>query len=103
LAILARPASPLRTGLVAAMAIAFGVVLAVPQLRRFFALDLPSAVVVLAAIGVAAIGGALLELGWRLSGWVQHHQHLVGDRSPPARRRASRRGERKSGPDSGTT
>jgi cation-transporting P-type ATPase E len=82
LAILARPAPAFRTALVAAMAAGFGIVLAVPNLREFFAVDLPQSVVVLAAVGVAALAGALLEAGWRLSGWVRHHHGADRDVRP---------------------
>ena len=85
LAILARPASPWRAGLIAAMAIAFVLVLSVPWLRDFFAIDLPSRLVTLSAVGLAAMAGVALELGWQASGWVKdwfHHDdssHPVAD------------------------
>jgi cation-transporting P-type ATPase E len=67
LALAARPLNPLRRLLLAAMAAGFGVVLVVPFLRGFFALDLPPLPVALTAVGlVAALGGILSLLVVRL-------------------------------------
>jgi cation-transporting P-type ATPase E len=71
LAILARPTNPWRAGLVLSMAAAFAVIMAVPGLRDFFALNPPRAELVLSAIGIAAAGGFVIEMGWRISGWVR--------------------------------
>jgi cation-transporting P-type ATPase E len=71
LAILARPTNPWRAGLVLAMAGAFAVIMAVPGLQDFFALNPPRNELVLAAIGIAAAGGFVIEMGWRISGWVR--------------------------------
>jgi cation-transporting ATPase E len=71
LAILARPTNPWRAGLVLAMAGAFVVIMAVPGLQDFFALNPPRNELVLAAIGIAAAGGFVIEMGWRISGWVR--------------------------------
>jgi len=62
LALAARPLSRPRRLLVAAMAAGFAVVLVVPPLRVFFALDLPPLPVALAALGVVAVLGGLLAL-----------------------------------------
>ncbi|MFD5558456.1 HAD-IC family P-type ATPase [Streptomyces sp. NPDC127068] len=67
LAIIARPYTWWRVGLVAAMASGFGLVLVVPWLQRFFALDLVGAVMPWAAAGVAVVAAAVLEGTWR---WV---------------------------------
>jgi cation-transporting ATPase E len=78
LSILARPASPWRAGLIAAMAIAFVLILSIPGLREFFAIDMPSRLVSLSAVGLAAMAGVALELGWQASGWVKdwfHHDN----------------------------
>ena len=40
-----------------------------PVVRRLLRARPPAAVVVEAALGIAAIGAAVLELGWRLAGW----------------------------------
>jgi cation-transporting P-type ATPase E len=74
LAILARPTNPWRAGLVLAMAGAFAVIMATPGLREFFALNPPRGELVLAAIGIAAAGGFVIEMGWRVSGWVRSRQ-----------------------------
>jgi cation-transporting ATPase E len=62
LALAARPLNAPRRMLVAAMAGGFGVVLLVPFLRRFFALDLPPLPVALAAIALAAVLGGILAV-----------------------------------------
>jgi cation-transporting P-type ATPase E len=62
LALAARPLNPLRRLLLAAMAAAFVVVLLVPFLRVFFALDLPPLPVALAALALVAALGGLLAL-----------------------------------------
>jgi cation-transporting P-type ATPase E len=62
LALAARPLNAPRRLLVAAMAGGFVVVLLVPFLRRFFALDLPPLPVALAAIAMAAVLGGILAV-----------------------------------------
>ena len=81
LAILARPTNPWRAGLVLAMAGAFAVIMAVPGLQDFFALNPPRAELVLSAIGIAAAGGFVIELGWRISGWVRSHKAGEADKT----------------------
>jgi cation-transporting P-type ATPase E len=81
LAILARPTNPWRAGLVLAMAGAFAVIMAVPGLRDFFALNPPRAELVLSAIGIAAAGGFVIELGWRTTGWVRSHHNAEPDQT----------------------
>ncbi|MFF9487039.1 HAD-IC family P-type ATPase [Streptomyces sp. NPDC014676] len=66
LAIIARPYTWWRIGLVAAMGGAFLVVLVVPWLQEFFALKLVGTVMPWAAVGIAAVAAAALELLWRL-------------------------------------
>ncbi|WP_030868966.1 HAD-IC family P-type ATPase [Streptomyces sp. NRRL S-37] len=66
LAIIARPYTWWRIGLVAAMGGAFLVVLVVPWLQEFFALRLVGTVMPWAAVGIAAVAAAALELLWRL-------------------------------------
>ena len=84
LAILARPTSPWRAGLVATMAMAFVVVMSLPALRDFFELDPPSRLLILASIGIAAMGGVALELGWQASGWVRDLRSDSSGSSDPA-------------------
>jgi cation-transporting P-type ATPase E len=62
LALAARPLNHLRRVLLTAMAAAFGVVLTVPFLRTFFALDLPPLQVALTTLALVAALGALLTL-----------------------------------------
>ena len=69
LTVLARPFTAWKFALVGMMVAAFLVVLAVPMLRSFFALDVPSALVTFAALGIIAVAGVVIELGWRLSRW----------------------------------
>jgi cation-transporting ATPase E len=76
LAMVARPANPLRRAVVAGTVLGFVLVFLVPQARAFFALEIPRPVVALAAIGVVAITGALLRLGLDAFGWVGQ---LTGD------------------------
>lgn len=66
LLILARPLTPARRCLVGAMLAAFATVLAVPAARSFFALETPALVVLLAAVGIAALADSVLEAGWQL-------------------------------------
>jgi cation-transporting ATPase E len=56
LALIALPLTPARLALVLGMGLAYVVVLTVPYSRKFFALDAPPAIVVLAAVGAAALG-----------------------------------------------
>jgi len=65
LAYLSRPLLSWRGGLLAAMAGAFVGVLAIPWFREFFQLHLPRIVVLLQALGVAAVFSLLLELAGR--------------------------------------
>jgi cation-transporting ATPase E len=71
LAILARPLNTWRLGLILAMAGAFLAVLVIPQLRDYFDLPFPTQTMTLVAIGIGAMAAGLLELGWRLFGWVR--------------------------------
>ncbi|MEU5437834.1 cation-translocating P-type ATPase [Streptomyces sp. NPDC020719] len=67
LAIIARPYTWWRICLVAAMGVAFLLVLAVPWLQSFFALKLVGTTLPWAAVGIAAVGAVGLEFAWR---WV---------------------------------
>ncbi|WP_171165203.1 HAD-IC family P-type ATPase [Streptomyces sp. I05A-00742] len=67
LAIIARPYTWWRILLVAAMGVAFLVVLGVPWLQRFFALKLVGTTLPWAAVGIAAASALVLEIAWR---WV---------------------------------
>ena len=82
LLILARPLTAARRWLIAAMLALFGLVLAVPASRTFFALDPPALVVILAAVGIAALADSFLEAGWRL---VDRVLHRPGPSAPAKR------------------
>ncbi|MGC4949073.1 HAD-IC family P-type ATPase [Streptomyces sp. DT224] len=68
LAIIARPYTWWRVCLVAAMGLAFLVVLAVPWLQDFFALKLVGSRMPWTAVGVAVVASVVLEYAWRLVG-----------------------------------
>ncbi|MGW4567945.1 HAD-IC family P-type ATPase, partial [Streptomyces sp. NPDC004561] len=65
LAIIARPYTWWRVTLVAAMGVAFLLVLAVPALQSFFALKLVGVVMPWTAVAVAVAASALLEFVWK--------------------------------------
>ncbi|KPC66241.1 HAD-IC family P-type ATPase [Streptomyces chattanoogensis] len=67
LAIIARPYTWWRIALVLTMALGFVIVLATPWLQRFFDLRLVGTTMPWAAVGIAALASAALELTWR---WV---------------------------------
>ncbi|MEV0689679.1 HAD-IC family P-type ATPase [Streptomyces sp. NPDC050388] len=65
LAIIARPYTWWRIGLVATMAAGFLLVLVVPRLQEFFALRLVGMTMPWIAVGIAVAAAAVLELLWR--------------------------------------
>ncbi|MFI1306985.1 HAD-IC family P-type ATPase [Streptomyces sioyaensis] len=67
LAIIARPYTWWRIALVLAMGLAFVLVLATPWLQHFFALRLVGTTMPWAAVAIALVAAALLEITWR---WV---------------------------------
>ncbi|MER5182848.1 HAD-IC family P-type ATPase [Streptomyces sp. NPDC002896] len=67
LAIIARPYTWWRIGLVATMGAGFLLVLVVPWLQHFFALNLVGTTMPWAAVAIAAVAGVALEFLWR---WV---------------------------------
>jgi cation-transporting ATPase E len=69
---LTRPFNWWKAALVASMVLALLIVLEVPQLREFFALDLPSWSIVVEDVGIAAVAMLLLEVIWRFTGWREH-------------------------------
>jgi cation-transporting P-type ATPase E len=77
LGIVARPLTPAKAALVAAMGAAFAVVVAAPGLRHFFALVIPPWTDLTFAATVTGAAVALLELGWRVSGWRRRHTQRV--------------------------
>ncbi|WP_051745641.1 HAD-IC family P-type ATPase [Streptomyces yerevanensis] len=67
LAIIARPYTWWRVGLVAAMGLGFVLVLVVPWLQDFFALKLVGAPMPWTAVGIAVVAAGTLEFSWK---WV---------------------------------
>ena len=84
LAIVARPYTWWRVGLVLAMLLAFLVVLVTPSLQRFFALRLVGEQIPWTAVAVAAAGGVVLECGWE---WARRREMRE---SPPLLRSTGR-------------
>ncbi len=72
LAVAIRPLQTWHKWLIGAMAAILLVVLASPGWRTFFELDLPSAVLVFAAIGVVGLAAAVLAFGLQVSGWIEN-------------------------------
>ncbi len=68
LAIVARPYTWWRVALVAVMGSAFLVVLLVPMLQDFFALQLVGTTMPWLAVGIAAVAATALEFLWRWAG-----------------------------------
>jgi cation-transporting P-type ATPase E len=69
LAVLCRPWTWWKEGLVAAMAMGLVLVLAIPYGREFFALDLPRLTILLQTVAISGAGIILMELAWGLTGW----------------------------------
>ncbi len=70
LAFLSRPLTNWRGALVVAMALLFVGALGIPWFRDYFDLVLPDAQGIAAAVGMGAVAGGLLQVGWHLSGWA---------------------------------
>lgn len=70
LSILVRPWNRWRAVLVASAIIAFFALPVAPWPRAFFALDLAPWTTMGTALLIGGAGGALLEVGWRVSGWI---------------------------------
>jgi cation-transporting P-type ATPase E len=66
LEIIARPITPYRAALVASMAAIVVLILAVPALRDFYALELPTAEALMGGALIAALAIAVLETGWTI-------------------------------------
>ncbi|MFI9806512.1 HAD-IC family P-type ATPase [Streptomyces sp. NPDC052301] len=84
LAIIARPYTWWRVTLVAAMGVAFLLVLAVPALQDFFALQLVGVTMPWTAVGIAVVAAAALEFLWKWAG------RRFSDQSVPTSRPRSR-------------
>ena len=80
LAILVRLGDKRQSWVVPTMAAGLILTLLFPQLRSFFALQLPRPLVLLAGVGAAALSGVTLELGWKIAGWLKpRRQGSTGD------------------------
>ena len=83
----ARPFNWWKTILVASMVGSIALILAVPALRDFYAVQMPPADVLGEAAIVAGVGIVLLEVGWRFSRVDREPAQLWrGGRRPPRRR-----------------
>ena len=69
LLLVARPLTPARKLIAALVGIGSILVFLVPDLRTFYALSLPRPAIVLAAVGIIAITGAVMYATLRASGW----------------------------------
>ncbi|MEX2250753.1 MAG: HAD-IC family P-type ATPase [Acidimicrobiia bacterium] len=90
LGIVSRPLVPWKKGLIATMAALLVVTMSSPFLREFFALDLPRTVVLLAAVGIVAVTGAVMVFALRAVGWAKVVPDLLRE-NPPTEREAWRR------------
>ncbi len=94
LGIVARPLVPWKKGLIGAMVAGLLLAMFAPVFHGFFALDLPRAVVLLAAVGIVAITGTIMVLALRALGWARVVPELLRENHPTepgALRRLSRR------------
>jgi magnesium-transporting ATPase (P-type) len=69
LVLVARPLTPVRKLIATTMGLASVLVFTLPGLRDFYALGLPRPAVVLAAVGIVALTGAVMYGALRASGW----------------------------------
>jgi cation-transporting ATPase E len=90
LGIVSRPLVPWKKALIAAMAGLLVLSMIVPFLTDFFALDLPRAVVLLAAVGIVAITGAVMVFALRAIGWARNVPDIFKE-NPPTEPEAWRR------------
>jgi len=94
LALIAKPMTPARLFLVVGMGAIYILVIAVPFTRDFFALDAPPAIVVLAAVGAAAIGlWGLRLLGTAGPAFVRRPGQLPAPAAAPDVRTLAEAGE----------
>lgn len=94
LGIVSRPLVPWKKALIATMSGLLVLAMATPLTREFFALDLPRAVVLLAAVGIVAITGAIMVFALRALGWAKVVPAILREHPPTepgALRRLKRR------------
>jgi cation-transporting ATPase E len=94
LAIVSRPLVPWKKALIATMSALLVFAMATPFARDFFALDLPRAVVLLAAVGIVAITGAVMVFALRALGWAKVVPAILREH-PPSEPGALRRLKRR--------
>ena len=82
LAIVSRPLVLWKKALIGSMIGLLFLVLVTPFARDFFALDLPRAVVLLAAVGIVGITGAIMVLALRALGWARLVPELLKEHPP---------------------
>jgi cation-transporting ATPase E len=81
---LARPLTPLRRLLIAGIVAALALVLTVPPLARFFALEMPPSIVTLAAVGLVAISGVTMAAAATAVSWWARRPRMQRFRAPSA-------------------
>ena len=81
---LARPLTPLRRLLIAGIVAALALVLTVPPLARFFALEMPPSIVTLAAVGLVAISGVTMAAAATAVSWWARRPRMQRFRAPTA-------------------
>ncbi len=87
LGMVSRPLQPWKKGLIAAMAGLLILLMVSPVSHDFFELNLPRAVVLLAALGIVAITGAAMVGALRTVGWAKQVPDLLREH-PPAESQA---------------
>jgi cation-transporting ATPase E len=85
LAIVSRPLVLWKKALIGAMISLLLLVLVTPVARDFFALDLPRAVVLLAAVGIVGVTGAIMVLALRALGWARLVPEFLKEHPPTDR------------------
>jgi cation-transporting ATPase E len=97
---LSRPLTTWRKVLVLAMVAAFALVLALPFGRKYFALSLPSAALLFAAVGVVALAAWILHLADRLiAAYRAPYERAIARRRTARAGAAGNRGTASSAPD----
>ena len=81
---LARPLTPLRRLLIAGIVACLALVLAVPPLARFFALEMPPSIVTLAAVGLVAISGVTMAAAAGAVSWWMSRPRIQRFQPPSA-------------------